>query len=102
MLNILSEDPNVIYQFWIEVDAPTEKEGKKNAMTDIKACEDFAGSLGILCECSTTRIVNQRMSVRIQFNVRAPKNMILQKVAALFCFATARQLYFANQFFLSK
>ena len=102
MLNILSEDPNVIYQFWIEVDAPTEKEGKKNAMTDIKACEDFAGSLGILCECSTTRIVNQRMHVRIQFNVRAPQNMILQKVSALFCFATVRQLYFANQFFLSK
>ena len=102
MLNILSEDPNVIYQFWTEVDAPTEKEGKENAMPAIKACENFADSLGILCECSSTSIVDQRMAIRIQFNIRAPQNMILQKVAALFCFAATQQLYFANQFFLSK
>jgi hypothetical protein len=102
MLSILTEDPRVIYQFWIEVPASTEAAGKYNAKPMIKVCEEFAQSIGILCESSHVRIIDGRMPVRIQFYICAPQNVILHKVTALFAFAQVHELYFANQFFLSK
>ncbi len=101
-MNILSEDPNVIYQFWTEVEAKNEKEGIEKALPIIKKCEDFADSLSILCKCDYIGVIDGSLGIRIQFNIHDSQYAILPKVSALFGFAASLKLYFANQFFLSK
>lgn len=101
-MNLLSEDPNVIYQFWIEVEAENEKAAIKKALPIIKQCEDFADSLNILCMCDHVGMVDGILPIRIQFNIKDTQYSILSKVACLFSFAASLKLYFGNQFFLSK
>ncbi|MBS6468124.1 MAG: hypothetical protein KH386_02740 [Bacteroides sp.] len=101
-MELLSEDPNVIYQFWIEVEAKNEKEAIKKALPTIKQCEDFADSLNILCRCDTVGMYDNTIKIRIQFNIKDAQYSILSKVACLFSFAASLKLYFGNQFFLSK
>lgn len=101
-MDLLSEDPNVIYQFWVEVEAKNEKEAIKEALPTIKQCEDFADSLKILCRCDTVGMIDGTFKTRIQFNIKDAQYTILPKVSALFAFAASLKLYFRNQFFLSK
>lgn len=101
-MELLSENPNVIYQFWIEVEASNEKEAIKKALPTIKQCEDFADSLKILCMCDHAGMYDGTLKIRIQFNIKDAQYAILPKVSALFAFAASLKLYFRNQFFLSK
>ncbi|MCS3049321.1 hypothetical protein NXV05_05025 [Parabacteroides johnsonii] len=101
-MDLLSEDPRVIYQFWIEVEAKNEKEAIKKALPTIKQCEDFADSLKIICMCDHLGTYDGILKIRIQFYIKDAQYAILPKVACLFSFAASLKLYFGNQFFLSK
>lgn len=101
-MDILSENPNVIYQFWTDTEATTAASGKEKLIHIVRLCELFADSIGIRCMCDSPRLHNGRFSIRIQFQIEAPQYEILTKVAALFNFAACGKLYFTNQFFLSK
>lgn len=102
MIDVISEDPNVIYQFWIEVDGKTIEVAKQKILPVIKQCEYFSQSLDILFMADNTGIVDGTVKFRLQFNIRAPQVIVLEKVSALFAFAASHKLFFANQFFLSK
>lgn len=102
MLDIISENPNVIYQFWIESDGKTINVAKKKILPVIKQCESFSQSLDILFMVDYTGLVDGTVQFRLQFNIRAPQIVVLAKVSALFAFAASHKLFFANQFFLSK
>lgn len=98
----MTEEINVIYQFWFEPEADTVERGLSLVETLIQQCYDFASSIDILCMTDHIGVFDKRFHLRIQFNVNAPQNSVLIKVAALFNFAAAHQLLFRNQFCLSK
>lgn len=99
----LSEDPHAIYMFSTHFTAPTLEEAIELALPTVKACEDFADSLGILCMCDhIPYMLDNELSLRIQFLIKCPQYVVLHKVACLFSFAASHQLNFINQFFYSK
>lgn len=98
----MTEEINVIYQFWFEPEAETNEEGIAAVEPLVQQCHDFADSLEILCMTDSAGTFDGRFHLRIQFNVRAPQYVVLHKVTALFAFAAAHQLLFRNQFCLSK
>lgn len=102
MLDILKENPNVIYQFWVETKASSVDVAKENLKQLLIDCTNFSESLGILYMFDTLGSFDGLVKIRLQFNIHAPQDIILMKVSALFAFAAAHKLYFANQFFLSK
>ena len=102
MLDIISEDPNVIYQFWIESEGETIEEAKKTILPVIRQCEDFSRSIDILFMSDTPGPFDGTVKFRLQFNIRAPQVIVLTKVSALFALAASHKLFFADQFFLSK
>lgn len=98
----MTEEINVIYQFWFEPEADTAEQGLAATEQLVQQCHDFAASIGILCMTDHAGAFDGRFHLRIQFNIRAPQYVVLHKVAALFAFAAVHQLLFRNQFCLSK
>ena len=98
----MTEEINVIYQFWYEPKADTVEQGITAVEPLVQQCHDFAGSLDILCMTDHAGAFDGKFHLRIQFNLRAAQYIVLHKVTALFAFAAAHQLLFRNQFCLSE
>lgn len=98
----MTEEINVIYQFWYEPKADTVEQGITAVEPLVQQCHDFAGSLDILCMTDHAGAFDGKFHLRTQFNIRAAQYIVLHKVTALFAFAAAHQLLFRNQFCLSE
>lgn len=93
---------NLIFMFSFEVPAKDTDDGFKNAMPIVKKCEGFADATGILVACDHTGVVDDKLWVRVRFNIAGNQNPVLLKVATLFAFAASLELSLINQFFLPE
>lgn len=88
--------PSAIYLYHYEVEAYDENEGRKKLIPVVRKCEHFAKSVHIHFHEDCFLCFDNHAAIRLVFQIKEPKDMILLKMSALLAFATVLKLEFIN------
>lgn len=95
----MDQQITLMYLFFSSVDAKTQEEGLKRAKPIFLACKRFAQSIGSHIMYDPLTAMDGRMEFRIVFDIKGTEYSVLEKVAALFSFATLFKFRLTNQFY---